>query len=222
MRKENLIPGLIAVVLLLTNISHAAIVYTTPTSDGVATRNQWMGGKTTNFHTDGDIMGGYYYYYGGADRGFSYPVMQFPLAPFQGIDDTAELTATLGFHVTGGSNIHKAYVRFYDADGDGTITYNHGSSGAKVGENLAAAGWQSLDVTPQVITALNKGYSWITFNLAMPYYDMDVNVVSCEGAAGEYPGMGPHLSVAVPEPATLSLLGLGALPLLRRKKADAH
>ncbi len=219
MKRMKMMTGILAVVFLGATLTEAAIVYTTPTSDGVATRNQWMGGKTTNFHTDGDIMGGYYYYYGGADRGFSFPVMQFPLAAFQGIDDTSELTAALGFHVTGGSNINKAYVRFYDADGNGTITYNHGSGGAKVGENLAAAGWQSLDVTPQVITALNKGYSWITFNLAMPYWDMDVNVVSCEGAAANYPGMGPQLSVAVPEPASMSLLVLGVLPLLRRKKS---
>jgi len=208
----------ITAIMALPCLLQATVVYTCGSSDGVATREQWMGGSSTGVNSSGESLAGYYWYMGGADRLFSYPVMQFSLAEFKNIEDTADLTATLGFYVIKGSNLNNSYVRFYDGDGTGTVTYAQGTGGSKVGNNLTSAGWQSIDVTDQFKTALSKGYDWITFNLAMPTYDMDVAVVSSEGATGNYEGLAPQIAVVIPEPATMIILGLGSLPLLRRKK----
>jgi hypothetical protein len=216
--KKNLIWGALALMMTMPSFLQATVVYTCGASDGVATREQWMGGSSTGVNSGGESLAGYYWYMGGADRLFSYPVMQFSLAEFKNIEDTADLTATLGFYVIKGSNLNNSYVRFYDSNGNGSITYAQGTGGSKVGNNLTSAGWQSIDVTDQFKTALSKGYDWITFNLAMPTYDMDVAVVSSEGATGNYEGLAPQIAVVIPEPATLSILGLGAMALLRRKK----
>ncbi len=210
--------GLAAAVLLLPALSGAGIVYTSSSSDGVACYQTWMGGNDRWASGSGDSMGGLYYYFGGADRLRQYPTMQFPLASFAGM---SEVTATLGFYVTGGEHIDWAYVRFYDANTNGTITYNSGSGGSRVtGGELSSTGWYSIDVSGPVQTALDKGYDWVTFNIHMPDYDMSVSVVSSEGAVGEYAGLGPQLSV-VPEPATIGILGMGMLSVLRFRKKNA-
>lgn len=216
--KKMWIAAAMAAVLAMPSFTQAGVVYTSGASDGIAVREQWSNGSWTNTSTDGDTLGGYYWFWGGASRSFSYPVMQFSLAPFKSIQDTTDLTALLKFYVTDGSNINWSYVRFVDSDGTGSITYAQGTGGDKVGDNLTGTGWQSIDVTAQVKTALTKNYDWITFNLAMPNWDMDVNVVSSEGATGAYAGMAPQIAVYIPEPATLTILGTGLLALLRRKK----
>jgi hypothetical protein len=204
-----------AVFISVSMLSPAGIVYTSGASDGVACYQTWMNGNDKWAVTNGAFMNGMYEYYGGADRMRQYPTMQFSLASYTGMTD---VTATLGFYVTGGSNIDWGYVRFYDANGNGTITFNHGNGGTKVtGSELSGTGWYSIDVSSEVQTALNKGYSWATFNIHMPNWDMSTTVVASEGAVGDYAGMGPRLTI-VPEPATAGILGIGLLSLLRRKK----
>ncbi|NLW84739.1 MAG: PEP-CTERM sorting domain-containing protein [Phycisphaerae bacterium] len=216
--KKMWFAALMAAVLAIPSISHAGVAYTSGASDGVAIRSKNMSFIDTYVSPGGDSLDGLYWYYGGADTLQQYPVMQFSLAPFKHIEDTTDLTALLNFYVISGSNIDRSYVRFVDSNGTGTITYAQGTGGSKVGENLTQTGWQTFDITEQLETALSKNYDWITFNLHMPNWDMDVNIVSSEGATGAYADMSPQIAVYIPEPATLTILGTGLLALLRRKK----
>lgn len=215
--KKMWFAAVMAAVLAIPSISHAGIVYTSGASDGVAIRSKNMSFIDTYVSPGGDFLDGCYWHFGGADTLQQYPVMQFSLAPFKHIEDTTDLTASLNFYVISGSNIDRSYVRFVDSNGTGTITYAQGTGGSKVGENLTQTGWQAFDITEQLKTALSKNYDWITFNLHMPSYQMDVNIVSSEGATGAYADMAPQIAVYIPEPATLTILGTGLLALLRKK-----
>jgi len=205
---------ILLVLVMAVGIAQGAIVYTAGSSDGVGCCQAWLGGEDTWVTTGGEIMNGYYYFYGGPDWIRSYPAMQFPLGEFVGMTN---VIARLGFYVTGGEGIGGGYVRFYDGDGHGMITYDHGAYGSIVaGGNLTGAGWQSIDVSAQVQAALDKGYDWVTFNINMPDYDMSVSIVASENTETIFESLKPQLSVT-PEPMTLGYVGVGGLVLVRRR-----
>jgi hypothetical protein len=82
-------------------------------------------------------------------------------------------------------------------------------------------GWNSLDVTSYIQSDLDNGYSFAAFDIAKFGQVQDENrLLSLYGPTSTTQSMRPYLvATAVPEPATLSLLALSGLALVRRRRA---
>ena len=92
--------------------------------------------------------------------------------------------------------------------------------------NVTAVGWQSIDVTAwynarlgQTTTLQFHGAQVAGFDF--PIYEDRENTAFTTGANNTIADAGPRLVIVVPEPATFSLVGLGALTLFLRRRRSA-
>lgn len=138
------------------------------------------------------------------------PVFEFNLSPLNG--STANLTsAVLNLYFTSAGN-GTVPLKYFGA-GDGVINYYEGAGTVVSSLNASQmSGWQQFDVTAQIIDAVSKGYSYAGFAVYPDNYGDRINV-----AASESGSLAPSITV-VPEPATMGLLAMGAMALVRRKK----
>lgn len=135
--------------------------------------------------------------------------MQFSLASLPA--GAAVQQATLNIYVTECSGSGgQIYHRTNSSTATGLASQLLGGD-VKIADILTSPGWHSIDVTSFIQSDIEKGYQWAVFSLPSKGYS-SLTFDSGETANAAY------LSVAIPEPATLIMLSLGALPMLRRKK----
>jgi hypothetical protein len=145
-------------------------------------------------------------------------------APYGGSSDVYMQISLAG--IPAGATLQQAYLNIYvtECSGSGGQIYHRtdsstatGQASQQLGGNVkitdisAPVGWLSIDVTDYIQSDVDRGYSWAVFSLPQKgYSSLCFSSGETENAA--------YLSMVIPEPATLVILGLGSLGLLRRKK----
>ncbi len=128
--------------------------------------------------------------------------------------------------IPSGATIEQATLNLYitECSGSGGQIYHRANSltanghasqllggDVKIMDISSSVGWLSIDVTSYIQSDIEKGHGWAVFSLPNKGYS-SLSISSGETANAAY------LAVVIPEPATLGILGIGSLSLLRRKK----
>ena len=208
--------GSLAVVCLLAICTTGLgdIVYSDGPSDGLALRD-WTSGVFTRTYTDDVVL---FAYHDTITARWEMPIFQFPISSFHGWID---VQATMGmFSMGGGGTVTPRYW----GGGNGVIQYQQATAGTSVGAfNAATFGWVEFDVSDEIEDAIQNGYDWAVFNVHIPPYafatisaaeDYDPDIIDWDYR----PWLEVTASGAPPEPAALSMLAVGLLALLRRRK----
>ncbi|MFP4053348.1 MAG: PEP-CTERM sorting domain-containing protein [Phycisphaerae bacterium] len=149
---------------------------------------------------------------GYGDKTIGYPVFELKMAGSVNMEPTDQALLHLYLTQTGSNASGNAFTLTY-AEGDGTIEYSD-RGGTDIGTvDPTTAGWLSVDVTSAVQEAIEENWSWLRLTLTPEGNGDRIYVASSENE-----GFEPSVSL-VPEPATLGLLTLGGLTLIRRRRA---
>lgn len=185
----------------ITNIASATIIATQGDADGMIGRD-WYSNPNSYWVVSGDAVVSASH--DGENRWWYRGLVIINISSLAG--QTID-SATFNFYSNGFSGVNLQY-----AGSTGPVLTT--AYGQISGENIASldgdTGWQSYDVTSYVQSGINNEYQNIGF-----VFNAVVNFGGGSIASSET-GNAAYLKV-VPEPATVSLLGLGTLSLIRRK-----
>jgi hypothetical protein len=204
MKYAPLVMAALSLLFAATPHAHADVIVTSGASDGIA-YDDWYGGPHSRgvFCQDTTTIGSSF-----GNAYWNFAVMEFPVAAFAG---QSNLQATMELYLTQ-SPTGLVDLR-YCGQGTGSIAYrdylNEGTSLTTF--NTGAVGWKSFNVSSGIQDAANHGYSWAVFSAVVG------SGTSVRFATAENAGFGPRITV-VPEPASLALVALGAMLLLRRRQ----
>ncbi len=144
--------------------------------------------------------------------------LQASLSPLSGLTGTDITSATAYLYVTSIWNSGTQGKLYHAADASaatGVADESIACSEHVVDIQLVTAGiWISADVTNFLRNDLDNGYDYSVFEVKYGDKWTGFNFASGESANAPYIEV-----VATPEPASLTLLGLGGLALLRRRRA---
>ena len=208
MQLKNITPVLAAMVLLCTAVAVKANVIMTPVAESDGVVGYHYGGSFGSWqivNSSGSTAATYYSKPGGL-YDYQMIVMEFPTADALSV---TEGTAALHVYVYGATDVNINYA----GEGDGILTYS-GNTGSTMYADFSQAseGWVAFDVTPQVFSAIDNNYDWMSFVIIYT----EINSTSATIATSESGSLSPYIEI-IPEPtALLMLVSMGPLMILRR------
>ena len=191
-------------------------------------RSTWTGGSDTSTGFSYGDSGGTqhiqnnYQYYGGSDRFWQQKDFYFQI-DLSSITDNPQQTV-FHFYVTAYNSPAPSTLSHVDTQtvaATGDAAQKLVGSTAVAGTDSFVLGWNSVDVTSYIQSDLDNGYSFAAFNIPKfgQMQDQD-RLLSMYGPTSttlvDDQSTQPYLATAIPEPATMALLALGGLALVRR------
>lgn len=213
----KLLATVVAILVLTVPAMAAPIISTvTPLGDGQrgSDRSGWgYGWETSSFDADANpSWSGHWYessWYSGSSRTV---YMQISLAA---IPQDAEIqSAFLYLNILGCTGSGSSLSHRTDSTTATGVATHLLPGTVKVTDITGVPnGWLAIDVTSFIASDIARGHAWAVFSLPNKSYS-SLTFSSADSGAD----VAPYLSVtAVPEPATMALLGLGAAALIRKR-----
>ncbi len=233
--------GLIAVFVLMGVASASAAVINIPVTaagDGIYYKDNWPGGSSKGFISDGGSIGGSYWFMqsGGTSTSVTTGYAQFSLAPASALTNINSVTLNLYMLSSGmDSNLNSpGSINHSTSDGNGNASQTLGGTQLVSVVPVGLSGWTAFDVKDYILADLAANHSWAAFSFDYDgsyhtwdwYRSSGFSFSSAEGGNPAYLRIvtsdatnGGGATNAVPEPMTMSLFGLGgvAMAFARRR-----